>query len=95
MATAAITVTKRVCDRPNCGNTVTDRGGRFSLDAGKGPHDMTSFLASPIVMPVPDQVIRDCTNALSVDLCRSCAESLRTWWSAVERRAAAKEGASQ
>lgn len=91
MATAAITVTKRVCDR--CGDTVTDSGGRFALDPSKGPVDLTSFIVSPIVMPVPDQIIRDTTEALCVDLCRGCKGSLLSWWDrASPRRAAAKEG---
>lgn len=61
------------CDRPGCGATVTDRGGRFALTSGGlEPHiDGESLL-------------------LSVDLCRGCAESLRTWWTSKEARAATK-----
>lgn len=79
------TITKRVCDRPGCGATVTDKGGRFGFE-DRGPVDLSTLLAEPVVMPVPDQIIKDATRALSVDLCRTCAESLRLWWTARQRR---------
>lgn len=88
---ATISIPKRVCDRPGCGETVGARGGRVGLDEENGPDFLDRFLAEH---DVPADVMST-TKSLSVDLCRSCAESLRTWWSAVSRRAAAKEGASQ
>jgi len=76
------------CDRPGCNAVVTENGGRFALCPGLDdiwpvPQDGAPFNGEAFSeMWDP--------RAMSVDLCRACAESLRTWWSSKEARAATK-----
>ncbi len=77
---ATIDVPQRVCDRPGCSARLTDRGGRFALAVI--PDKSGDMVA--MVTPLGED---DDHAGEGVDLCRVCAESLRSWWSAKARRA--------
>lgn len=79
MATAAI----KVCDRAGCGKHLGNTGGRFAFSNVGEANDYVG------PMRVGDEFVD------GVDLCKDCWGSLVLWWSSIERRAAAKEGAPQ
>lgn len=65
-----------VCDRPGCGQRVTDRGfvGARLTTAGVEPS-----IQAPADPPAYGP-------ASPPDLCRECVASLGIWWTARERR---------
>lgn len=77
-------IPRRICDRPSCGATVTDKGGRFALHEGEPlaihPKRPEGEPDTPINSDEPS------VHCCSVDLCRTCAASLQTWWTARARR---------
>lgn len=84
---ATISIPKRVCDR--CGDTVPPNFERVAL-CSNTPDKVNTFGHETMRGPEMDIAL-----GLSLDLCRGCERSLRLWTTAVGRRAAAKEGASQ
>lgn len=75
-------IEKRICDRPHCDKVVTVSGGRFALRADS-PVGMTPVDLLDAAEPAT-------AEALSVDLCRACIDSLQGWWTAKERRSTEK-----
>lgn len=86
MATEQVPRTR--CDRPGCNAVVTENGGRFALcDEGAWllPADAHDSRAG---RSATDEVEAVAHHVCSVDLCRACAESLRTWWTSKQYREA-------
>ena len=86
-------VPRRVCDRPGCGQTVTDKGlesAGLAVGRDNGPIGGVVFHRSddgPMAIthnPGPDGI--ELHSNTPPDLCRECVASLGTWWTARERR---------
>ena len=63
-----------ICDRPGCGQRVTDKGLESAGLSTQGVGKVVNFHSDDPTAPTPP------------DLCRECVASLGTWWTARERR---------
>lgn len=76
-------VPRRVCDRPGCGQTVTEKG---LVDAGLAVGRDDGPIGGVAITHTTGTDGLDLHSNRPPDLCRDCVKSLGTWWTARARR---------